>query len=60
MLRKVADADLDNRRDEEHPALDTIECEHSSTPIVAVRKANRPIMIDTNASSYVRAVLMQP
>jgi len=60
MLRKDAVLDWDNPTTEQLEAFETLKAKLTSPPVLALPKANRPIMIDTDASQYaVGVVLLQ-
>ena len=60
MLRKVAEPDWNNPTDAQMEAFETLKERLISPPILALPKAGRPYMIDTDASAYqLGATLLQ-
>ena len=52
MLRKDAEPDWENPTDEQTKAFETLKARLISPPILALPKAGRPYMIETDASAY--------
>ena len=52
MLRKDAEPDWENPTDEQTKSFETLKTQLISPPILALPKAVRPYMIDTDASAY--------
>ena len=60
MLRKDAETDWENPTDEQTEARETLKAGLISPPILALPKAGRPYMIDSNISAYqLGATLLQ-
>ena len=60
VLRKDAEPDWESPTDEQTKAFETLKARLISPPILALPKASRPYMIDTEASSYqLGAALLQ-
>ena len=60
ILRKDAEPDCENPTDEQTKAFETLKARLISPAILALPKAGRPYMIDTNASAYqLGATLLQ-
>ena len=52
MLRKDAEPDWDSPTNDELEAFETLKRKPAAPPILGLPKANRPYMIDTDASAY--------
>ena len=60
MLRKDAEPDWENPTEEQRNPFETLKARLISPPILALLKAGRPYMIDTDASAYqLGAMLLQ-
>ena len=60
MLRKDAEPDWENPTNEQKKAFETLKARLISPPVLALPKAGRPYMIDTDASAYrICATLLQ-